>query len=202
MGQRAASPLRGEVVPGGNGHGCGHNLVGAGAVGAAIAVKEFLVNGKLPGTIKLFGCPGEEGGSGKAFMAREGAFAGLDTVFTWHPMAYHSVFDVSMLANYQVLYKFKGIAAHAASAPQLGRSALDAAELMNVGVNFLREHVIQEARIHYAITNSGGCSPNVVQPYAEVLYLIRAPKTPQVEEIYQRINKIAQGAAMMTETEV
>jgi aminobenzoyl-glutamate utilization protein B len=109
---------------------------------------------------------------------------------------------MSMLANYQVQYSFKGVAAHAAAAPEKGRSALDAVELMNVGVNFLREHVIQDARIHYAITNSGGFSPNVVQAGADVLYLIRAPETPQVEEIYRRVNKIAMGAAMMTETEV
>lgn len=202
LSQQAGSAAKKEIVSGGNGHGCGHNLLGAGAVGAAIAAKEFLTENHLSGTIKLYGCPGEEGGSGKAFMARAGVFGGLDVAFTWHPMAFNAIFDTSLLANYQVLYKFHGTASHAAAAPHLGRSALDAVELMNVGVNFLREHVIQEARIHYALTNSGGFSPNVVQPYADVLYLIRAPKTPQVEEIYQRINKIAQGAALMTETEL
>jgi len=185
-----------------NGHGCGHNLLGSASLGAALAVKEYLASNKLPGTVKLFGCPGEEGGSGKAFMARDGVFGGLDVAFCWHPMGLNAVMDISTLANYQVLYKFRGLAAHAAAAPHLGRSALDAVELMNVGVNFLREHIIQEARVHYAITNSGGFSPNVVQPQGEVLYLIRAPKTYQVEEIYRRINKIAQGAALMTETEL
>ncbi|MDR0524326.1 MAG: amidohydrolase [Spirochaetaceae bacterium] len=201
MSQKAGSRVR-EPGPSQNGHGCGHNLLGAGSLGAALAVKEYLATSKRSGTVKLFGCPGEEGGSGKAFMAREGAFNGLDAAFCWHPMAINGVFDVSLLANYQILYKFTGLSSHAAASPHLGRSALDAVELMNVGVQFLREHVIQEARIHYAITNTGGFSPNVVQPQGEVLYLIRAPKMYQVEEIYQRINKIARGAAMMTETDV
>jgi aminobenzoyl-glutamate utilization protein B len=194
--------IRGGEGDNGNGHGCGHNLFGAGSLGAALAVKEYLAANKLPGTIKLFGCPGEEGGSGKAFMAREGVFAGLDAAFAWHPMAVNAVMEWKLLANYQVLYKFQGKAAHAAAAPHLGRSALDAVELMNVGVNFLREHVIPETRIHYAITNTGGFSPNVVQARGEVLYLIRSPRFPQVEEIYQRVNKIARGAALMTETEL
>lgn len=202
LSQEACSAERKEVTAGGNGHGCGHNIFGAASVAAAVAVKEYLAANKLSGTVKLFGCPGEEGGSGKAFMAKKQAFSGLDAALAWHPMAVNMIFDMCMLANYQVLYKFKGLASHAAAAPHLGRSALDAVELMNVGANFLREHVIQEARIHYAITNAGGFSPNVVQPSAEVLYLIRAPKTPQVEEIYQRINNIARGAALMTDTEV
>jgi aminobenzoyl-glutamate utilization protein B len=200
--QAVTEEARGGSTDNGNGHGCGHNLLGVGSLGAALAVKEYLAANKIPGTVKLFGCPGEEGGSGKAFMAREGAFKGLDAAFAWHPMAVNAVMELKFLANYQILYKFRGKAAHAAAAPHLGRSALDAVELMNVGVNFLREHVIPEARIHYAITNPGGFSPNVVQPRAEVLYLIRAPRQPQVEEIYRRVNKIAQGAAMMTETEV
>jgi aminobenzoyl-glutamate utilization protein B len=202
LSQKAGVCVREESVPGGNGHGCGHNLFGSASAGAAIAAGKYLSDNGLPGTVKLFGCPGEEGGSGKAFMARVGVFDVLDAAFAWHPMAINAVFDTSTLANYQVLYKFKGLASHAAAAPHKGRSALDAVELMNVGVNFLREHVIQEARIHYAITNAGGFSPNVVQPSADVLYLIRAPKTPQVDEIYHRVNKIAQGAALMTETEV
>jgi aminobenzoyl-glutamate utilization protein B len=193
---------RGGKDDNGNGHGCGHNLFGAGSLGAALAVKEYLAANKIPGTVKLFGCPGEEGGSGKAFMARAGVFSGLDAAFAWHPMAVNAVMEMKFLANYQILYKFRGKAAHAAASPHLGRSALDAVELMNVGVNFLREHIIPEARIHYAITNTGGFSPNVVQARGEVLYLIRSPQMSQVEEIYQRVNKIALGAAMMTETDV
>ena len=202
LSQTAGCEHQAAAEEGGNGHGCGHNMLGAAALAAAVAVKEYLRENGREGTVIYFGCPGEEGGSGKAFMAREGVFAGIDIAYSWHPAAFHGVMDVSMLANYQVKYIFKGIASHAAAAPHLGRSALDAVELMNIGVNFLREHVIQEARIHYAITNSGGFSPNVVQSEAEVLYLIRAPKSNQVEEIYQRINKIAQGAALMTETEL
>jgi aminobenzoyl-glutamate utilization protein B len=202
LSQEAGSAARREAVPGGNGHGCGHNLFAGASIGAAIAVKEYMESNNPCGTVKLFGCPGEEGGSGKAFMARAGVFGRLDAAFAWHPMSVNAILDMSLLANYQVLYKFKGTASHAAAAPEKGRSALDAVELMNVGVNFLREHVIQEARIHYAITNAGGFSPNVVQPYAEVLYLMRAPRTPQVEEIYRRVNKIARGAALMTETDL
>lgn len=202
MSQQAGSELRHEVISGGNGHGCGHNMFGAGSLAAAVAVKEYLKANGGSGTVVYLGCPGEEGGSGKAFMAREGLFDQLDIAYGWHPAGFNGIMDVSTLANYQIKYSFKGRASHAAAAPHLGRSALDAVELMNVGVNFLREHVIQEARIHYAITNAGGFSPNVVQPEAEVLYLIRAPKSNQVEEIYQRINKIAEGAALMTETDV
>lgn len=202
MSQEAGAAEQKPVCEGGNGHGCGHNLLGAGSLGAAVALKEYLEKNGKQGTVKYFGCPGEEGGSGKAFMARGGVFDGVDAALTWHPGNFNGVADINFLANYQILYKFKGRASHAAAAPQNGRSALDALELMNVGVQFLREHVPQETRIHYAITNAGGFSPNVVQPRAEVLYLIRAPKLEQVEEIYQRINQIARGMAMATETEV
>lgn len=184
------------------GHGCGHNMLGTASLSAAIGVKKYLEETGKSGTVIYFGCPGEEGGSGKAFMAKGGAFEGLDAAITWHPGDITRADTGSSLANYQVAYKFYGTSAHAGGAPHLGRSALDALELMNMGVQFLREHVIPEARIHYAITNTGGYSPNVVQPYAEVLYLIRAPKNRQVEEIYQRVNKIAEGAAHMTETRV
>ncbi len=190
------------LVAGANGHGCGHHLLGTAGIGAAIAIKDYLETTGKEGTVIFFGCPGEEGGSGKAFMAREGVFDLLDCALSWHPADATNAWSGSTLANVQVAYKFKGIAAHAAAVPHLGRSALDAVELMNVGVNYLREHVIPEARMHYAVTNTGGFSPNVVQAEAEVLYLIRAPKNAQVQEIYKRINKIAQGAALMTETEL
>lgn len=202
LSQKACAAEEIPLVEGGNGHGCGHNLLGVGSLGAAIGVKEYLEKNGKSGTVKYFGCPAEEGGSGKAFMARAGVFNGIDAALTWHPANFNAVADVGFLANYQILYKFKGKASHAAGSPQNGRSALDALELMNVGVQFLREHIIPEARIHYAITNAGGFSPNVVQPRAEVLYLIRAPQMEQVEEIYQRVNKIARGMAMATETEV
>ncbi|MDT0162085.1 MULTISPECIES: M20 family metallopeptidase [Bacillus] len=184
------------------GHGCGHNLLGTGAFAAACAAKNYLEENNLPGTIKFFGCPGEEGGSGKTFMVREGVFDGVDAALTWHPSPANSIMSLSSLANYQVFFRFKGLSSHAANSPHLGRSALDAVELMNVGVNYLREHVIPEARIHYAVTNTGGISPNVVQADAEVLYLIRSPKVKQVDDIYKRVCKIAEGAALMTETEL
>jgi len=182
------------------GHGCGHNMLGTASLGAAIAVKKYLEDTKQEGTVIFYGTPGEEGGSGKAFMARDGAFDELDAAFCWHPSGDTGVRESGSLANYQVLYKFDGVASHAGGAPHLGRSALDAVELMNVGVQFLREHVIQEARIHYSITDTGGASPNVVQPHAEVLYLMRAPKNDIVKDIYERINDIAKGAALMTGT--
>ena len=198
--QAAGCVEKKPLVEGGNGHGCGHNLLGAGSIGAAIAMKEYLEKNRKEGTVVFFGCPGEEGGSGKGFMARDGVFDELDFAVSWHPADQNAVSVGSSTANYQIYYRFYGISSHAAASPEKGRSALDAVELMNTGVQYLREHVIQEARIHYAITNTGGFSPNVVQPFAEVLYLIRAPKTSLVQEIYERINDIARGAALMTGT--
>jgi len=202
LSQVSGLPEKQAAVKGGNGHGCGHHLLGTAGIAAAIAIKNYLEETGREGTVIFFGCPGEEGGSGKAFMAREGVFDRLDCALSWHPGDATNAWSGSTLANVQVSYKFKGVAAHAAAVPHLGRSALDAVELMNVGVNYLREHVIPEARMHYAVTNTGGFSPNVVQAEAEVLYLIRAPKNAQVQEIYKRINKIAQGASLMTETEL
>lgn len=191
-------PLEGDNV----GHGCGHNLLGTGALSSAFAVKAYMEEHNITGTVQFFGCPGEEGGSGKTFMAREGVFNHLDIALTWHPSPVNAIMSLSSLANYQIYFRFKGITSHAANSPHLGRSALDAVELMNVGVNYLREHVITDARMHYAVTNTGGYSPNVVQADAEVLYLIRAPKVSQVDEIYKRVCKVAEGAALMTETEL
>lgn len=189
------------LVDGGNGHGCGHNLLGVGTIAAALAAKKYLEDGHS-GTVIYFGCPAEEGGSGKAFMAREGAFSDLDIALCWHPGEVNRVVQYSSLANIQVLYRFYGKAAHAAGNPENGRSALDAVELMNVGTNFLREHMSSSSRIHYAILNSGGFSPNVVQPYASVVYLIRATSVQEVMELKERVDKIADGMAMATETRV
>lgn len=200
LSQESESLEKVALVDGAPGHGCGHNLLGTGSVAAAIGVKEYLMKNQREGTVIFFGCPGEEGGSGKSFMARDGVFDELDFAISWHPGDKNTVWVGSSLANYQIIYRFYGLSSHAAASPELGRSALDAVELMNTGVQYLREHVIQEARIHYAITNTGGYSPNVVQPYAEVLYLIRAPKNQQVKEIYERVNDIARGAALMTGT--
>ncbi|EMR04963.1 Aminobenzoyl-glutamate utilization protein B [Bhargavaea cecembensis DSE10] len=187
---------------GGNGHGCGHNLLGTGSLAAAVAVKAYMEETGLKGTIRYYGCPAEENGSGKAYMVRAGLFEDVDLAFSWHPMTKPSVWHVSTLANYAVRFRFEGKSAHAAAAPHLGRSALDAVELMNMGVNYLREHMVPEARIHYAITDAGGASPNVVQANAEVLYFIRATKKQQVKELTERVNNIAKGAALMTGTSV
>jgi aminobenzoyl-glutamate utilization protein B len=190
------------VVDNGNGHGCGHNLLGTAPLAAAVAVKTYMEKHNVKGTIKYYGCPGEEGGSGKTYMVREGLFDDVNCALTWHPGSFSGIFSLSTLANYQVYFKFKGKASHAANSPHLGRSALDAVELMNVGVNYLREHIIPEARVHYSIVNTGGFSPNVVQAEAEVLYLIRAPKMPEVKSIFERVANVAKGAALMTETEM
>lgn len=187
---------------GGAGHGCGHNLLGAAALSASVALKDYLTEAGIPAVIKCFGCPAEESGSGKAYMARGGAFEGVDAFLTWHPMAETAVWGTSSLANYQVWFHFKGRSAHAAAAPHMGRSALDACELMNVGVNYLREHIIQEARVHYAYTDVGGGAPNVVQASASLLYFIRAPRSSQVKEIFERVVDVARGAALMTGTEM
>lgn len=184
------------------GHGCGHNLLGTAAVGACLEVKDYLVKTKKSGTIILIGCPAEEGGSGKAYLAREGIFDNLDITLTWHPAGGNAVLTGSLQANCQAYFRFKGISSHAAGAPHLGRSALDAVELMNVGVNYMREHIEPTDRIHYAVTDTGGISPNVVQNHAEVLYLIRSITTEKVNKLYERVCKVAKGAALMTETEV
>ena len=191
-----------EHIPGGCGHGCGHNLLGAGAMAAAIGIKAYLEKSKKPGTVILYGCPGEEGGAAKAFMARDGLWKSLDAALTWHPEDVNEVNTGSSNSCIQTQYKFSGVASHAAGAPEKGRSALDALELMNVGVQFLREHVPSETRIHYAITDTGGPAPGTVQSHAEAIYLLRAVQLPQVKELYERVNKVARGAAVMTDTEV
>ena len=194
--------VRQELVPGGCGHGCGHNLLGAGALAAALGVKAYLEATGAPGTVVLFGCPGEEGGAAKAFMARDGVWYGLDAALTWHPNDANEVLTGSSNSCIQTQYHFTGVAAHAAGDPDRGRSALDAVELMNVGVQFLREHMSDKARVHYAITDAGGRSPNVVQPRASVLYMVRSNHVAEAVELQKRVDKIAQGAALMTETTV
>lgn len=202
MSQKPGVSKKVPVREGAPGHGCGHNALGAGSLAAAVAAKDFLVEHAVKGTVIYFGCPAEEAGCGKTFMAREGVFDCLDAALTWHPDTCNAVWGASSLSEIDVLFKFKGKTAHAAVCPHLGRSALDAAELMNIGVNFLREHVIDQARIHYAFLDTGGKAPNVVQDSATLYYYIRAPKKNQVDEIFPRVVKIAQGAALMTETTV
>ena len=200
LSQKAGSAERAEAVSGGNGHGCGHNLLGAGALAAALGIKAYLEQEECSGTVVLYGCPGEEGGAAKAFIARDGVWKKLDAALTWHPEDVNEVVTGSSNSCIQVQYKFTGIASHAAGAPEMGRSALDAVELMNIGVQFLREHMSDKARIHYAITDAGGCSANVVQPKASVLYMVRSNHVAEAVELQKRVDKIAEGAALMTET--
>ncbi len=200
LSQKCGVPVKNELVSGGCGHGCGHNMLGAGSLAAVFGVKKYLEGTKTSGTISFFGCPGEEGGAGKAFMARDNMWKELDVALTWHPEEANRVSSGTSLSCIQKEYTFHGIASHAAGDPELGRSALDAVELMNIGVQFLREHIKDTARIHYAITNAGGNSPNVVQPYAKVLYMVRDVWVGDAVELQKRVDKIAEAAAMMTET--
>lgn len=196
---QAAVPTRQPVVEGAPGHGCGHNLLGAGALGAALAFKKYLEEKKASGTVRYYGCPAEETLVGKVFMAREGLFDDLDAAITWHPGQANTVQLGSSNGVNSAKFTFFGKTAHAAGDPHNGRSALDAVELMNIGANYLREHVIPDARIHYVITDGGG-QPNVVPAKAQVWYYVRAPRRNQVVEIYNRLMDVARGAALMTGT--
>ncbi|MHA1910942.1 MAG: amidohydrolase [Candidatus Kariarchaeaceae archaeon] len=194
-------PTKDAIVEGAAGHGCGHNLLGGAGIAAAVALKERIAQGELKGTIKFYGTPAEEDFNAKGFMVHHGLFDGVDIALCWHPNFVNSVINASSLAIISALFKFKGRTAHAAADPHNGRSALDAVELMNVGTNYLREHMLTTSRIHYVITN-GGDVPNIVPEEAEVWYYIRAPEYKDVEALYQRVLKVANGAAMMTETKL
>lgn len=202
LSQVAGSTQKQNLVPGGNGHGCGHNLLGAGSFGAALAIKKAIEAGALQGTVIFYGCPGEEGCAGKAFMARDGMFRDLDAALTWHPGSTNEVTVGSNAACMQVEYSFHGVASHAAGSPDKGRSALDAAELMHVGVQFLREHMPPHSSVHYSITDGGGVSPNVVQAEAKTVFMVRSETVRKAKELLHRVNNIAQGAALMTDTQV
>jgi aminobenzoyl-glutamate utilization protein B len=195
-------PYKQPLVNGAPGHGCGHNLLGVAGIASCFALKQMLADGELKGTIRYYGCPAEEGGAAKAFMAKAGLFNDVDICLTWHPDAFNATSWANCLANYRVVFKFHGKPAHAAADPYNGRSALDAVELMNVGVNYLREHMIPGARIHYVITNGGGTAPNVVPAEAASLYSVRAPRMDQLIPLYERVKDIARGAALMTGTEL
>ncbi len=185
---------------GGHGHGCGHNLLGSAALLAATAAKDWLAAHKVPGRVRYYGCPAEEGGAAKTFMVRSGAFDDADIAITWHPSSFWEVVVTPSLANTRADFIFTGRTSHAAASPHLGRSALDAVELMNVGVNYMREHMPSDARVHYALLDAGGIAPNVVQAHARVRYSIRARDLSGMNELVERVHKIAQGAALMTET--
>ena len=191
-----------ELVAGGHGHACGHNMLGSAALLAATAVKNYLREAGIKGRVRYYGCPAEEGGAAKGFMVRAGHFDDVDIAITWHPSGFNRVDDAMSLANTRVDFTFRGRASHAATAPHLGRSALDAVELMNVGVNYMREHMPSDARIHYALLDAGGVAPNVVQATATVRYLVRARDLPGMRALIERVRKVAEGAALMTETRV
>jgi aminobenzoyl-glutamate utilization protein B len=200
LSQEAGIAEHRPIEEGGHGHGCGHNLLGSAALLAATAMKDWLAENKLPGRVRYYGCPAEEGGAAKAFMVRAGAFTDADVAISWHPSSFWEVTPPLSLANTRADFVFTGRAAHAAASPHLGRSALDAVELMNVGVNYMREHMPSDARVHYALLDTGGIAPNVVQAHARVRYSIRARDLPGMLELVQRVRKIAEGAALMTET--
>ena len=194
-------PYQKPLESGAPGHGCGHNLLGVAGLASVMAIKQAMDAGEVKGTIRYYGCPAEEGGAGKAFMAKAGVFDDADICLTWHPDTFNGTLYANFLANYRVIFRFHGKTAHAAADPFNGRSALDAVELMNVGVNYLREHMIPDARVHYVIRH-GGIAPNVVPDFAESLYSVRAPRTDQLDPLFERVKNIARGAALMTDTEV
>jgi len=187
------------INQGAPGHGCGHNLFGTACMASAMALKAAMEKGNIKGTVRFYGCPAEETLVGKTFMARCGVFDDLDAAISWHPGSTNIVWNWSSLALNSLKVNFYGVASHAGGAPHLGRSALDGVMLMDVGMNYLREHIVPEARIHSVVT-SGGEAPNVVPAYAQVWYFLRAPGRKQVNEIYSRALEIAKGAALMSGT--
>ncbi len=193
------SPRREARTEGGSGHACGHSVFGTSSVGGAVAVRRVLEERSLSGTIRLYGTPAEETGIGKTYMVKEGFFRDCDVALHWHPGYSNSTTYSRCKAVVSVKYTFTGLAAHASLSPHDGRSALDAVELMNIGMNYLREHLEEDARIHYVITDGGG-QPNVVPPRAQVWYYLRANDHGDVEHMFKRLRKMAEGAALMTET--
>ncbi|MCY3917522.1 MAG: amidohydrolase [Chloroflexi bacterium] len=198
LSQQLASE-KAPIEAGGAGHGCGHNLFGAACMGSVMALKAAVEQGDIKGTIRFYGCPAEETLVGKTFMARDGVFDDLDAAISWHPGDTNITWNGSSLAMNSFKVNFHGVAAHAGGSPWLGRSALDGVMLMDVGVNYMREHVPPESRIHSVVT-SGGQAPNVVPAFAQVWYFVRAPQREQVEEMYQWMQDIAKGAALMSGT--
>ena len=201
LSQKPGLTVKEAVDTGAPGHGCGHNLFGAGSIAAALAIREIMQKHEIPGTIKVFGCPAEETVIGKVYMAKAGVFDGLDACFSWHPGDKNQAHIGITLAmnNFEVI--FRGKTAHGAADPWEGRSALDAVELMNISVNYLREHARPTVRIHYVIKD-GGRAPNIVPDYARVWYFVRDVDRKGVKEMYKRVLKCAEGAALMTDTKM
>ena len=198
---QTASPFK-EVKEGViAGHACGHHMFGAASAWAAVTVKEWLMKTKTKGTVRFYGTPAEEGGSGKVYMVRAGLFEDVDAVLHWHPSSSNAANAESSNSNKSAKFRFSGISAHAAGSPDKGRSALDGVEAMNMMVNMMREHIPQESRIHYVITK-GGLAPNVVPDVAEVYYYVRNPRRQKVQEIFEWVVKASEGAALGTETSV
>lgn len=202
LSQEACTLTQSPFLSSNCGHGCGHNLLGAASLGAAIAIKKQIEAGTLTGSVVFYGCPGEEGCAGKTFMARDGMFRDLDAALCWHPSDVNEVTTGSNAASLQMEYTFSGIASHAADSPEQGRSALDGAELMNIGVQYLREHMPKSCSVHYSFLDTGGSSPNVVQSSSKMLYMVRGDSVKSAKKLLHRVNKIADGAALMTETNV
>lgn len=198
---QAAEPTRRELVPNGAGHGCGHHLFAGASTAAGVVLKDWLKGSGRQGTVKVFGTPAEEGGSGKVYMARAGLFDDVDIVLHWHPADNNTAMLSDSLANRSAKFRFRGRASHAAAAPEQGRSALDGVEAMNMMANLMREHIPEEARLHYVITR-GGEAPNVVPESAEVFYYLRHPRAAKVREMWERLEAAARGAALGTGTEV
>lgn len=196
-----ATPVRSLLEDKPAGHACGHNLFGAGSASAVIAIKQWLDTTGASGTIRFLGTPAEEGGSGKVYMVRAGLFDDVDFAMHWHPGDSNSAAARTTLANRSAKFRFTGISAHAAAAPERGRSALDGVEAMNHMVNLMREHVPQQTRIHYVIT-AGGNAPNVVPDFAEVFYYMRHPTAATLRDLWPRLEKAAEGAAIGTGTQV
>lgn len=201
LSQEAFVPERKAIVEGAPGHGCGHNLFGTGSLAAAVEVKNWLAQNKVPGTIRFYGTPAEEAGDAKVFMVRAGLFNDVDAVVSWHAADRNSAGPSTNLATKSGVFRFYGVAAHAAAAPERGRSALDGVEAMDMMVNMMREHTTEPTRIHYVILK-GGEAPNVVPAYAEVEYLVRHRDREEVRSLWDRVVKCAEGAALGTETKV
>lgn len=198
---QADVPVR-QVIEGKNaGHACGHHLFGAGSTAAAVAVKRWMEANKIEGTVRLYGTPAEEGGSGKVYMVRAGLFDDVDSVLVWHPADRNAADPGTTLANKSAKFRFRGVSSHAALAPERGRSALDGVEAMNFMTNLMREHIPQKARMHYVIT-AGGSAPNVVPDFAEVFYYVRHPQASELNKIWERVVAAAEGAAQGTGTEL
>ena len=196
-----ATPEKKPMAGLNSGHGCGHHLFGTASVAAGIEIKKLIESKKLTGTVRVYGCPAEEGGSGKVYMVRAGLFKDVDVAVHWHPGDDNSITMTSALANTSAKFRFYGLSAHASMSPERGRSALDGVEAMDNMANMMREHVPQETRIHYVITQ-GGKAPNVVPDFAEVFFYVRHPKKDFVSSIFERLVKTANGAAMGTETKM